>query len=358
MNRERALLTELAARTATGTPQSPQSKEGWQEYCQRPHTAPRTITLTAYQKLTDKERVAFDVDRLEYHLNLTEIHTQHMRDGFKLLNQAFALQRSSHAPLARTGVFFTGPPNSGKSTIITAWMRRMELLLRDAHKQPYGTRDAEGVEFLPCAYFSVTPTLKGFLGHGLAFYDTVQHKTSDVHILQTALTTHINTCHTHIIGLDQLQALAHIRAGAIRVSESLKYLMDTCPHTLIIGAGIGLEELDILTDGHGRKGTLLGQTGSRFILHHVTPYSNAQSPEFLRLLVTIEHHLRLLRAQSEDLQKQAALIFDRTRGTLGSIMHLIRSAAYTALLTGEERITTRLLEEVELSAFAQGEMTA
>lgn len=339
---------------------NPQTKTGWRQFCANTNPTPNPVTQTVYANMNLTEQAKYDAERLRFLANIHTIHTPTMSQVFDLFDQTFLQAHLSASAVPSVGVLLTGVPNCGKTTILTAWLKHMESTIRTHANMPSASantdRMADGVEFIPCAYFAAHATLKGFLGHGLNFYDTFTYKNSDVHQLQQALTQHITTCHTQIVAIDQLQALKHVNAGSTRVSEAIKYLMDTCPNLFIIGAGISLEQLNILSDGHGGLGTELGQTGSRFIVHTVNPFTldtTKTTQEFLQLLATLEKHFPLMLKQAGDLTGEAELIMDLTAGRMGAIMQLLRAAAQTAIITDTERITRRILERTRRAAFTE-----
>lgn len=349
-----------AALTADPFPRpNPQTKKGWHDYCVQEINPPQRLSIAAYQKLDDANRAEYDSSRIRYITSLHTIHTPILDATFELFEQKFLAAHTSRTPTPATGVFLSGPPDCGKTTILMAWLRRMELRLRNKQGllipeagQPLPRFD-DGAEYLPCAYFTAHATLKGFLGHGLNFYDTFNYKNSDVNQLQQSLSLHIEKCRTHIVAIDQLQTVAHINAGSRRVSEAIKALMDSQPNLFIIGAGIQIDKLNILSDGHGALGTELGQTASRFILQPIEPFTfdtEESTRQFLQLLTTIEEHFPLLKKQQDDITNQAELIMDLTRGRMGQIMRTLRAAAQTAIQNGTERITQQILENTRRSA--------
>lgn len=350
-----------AAVNGSGKVANPQTRVGWQQFCQDDISAPEVFTLNRYSRLGAANRLRYDTERVQFLHNMPPIVTPKVQEAFDLFDQFFVQAALSRQPVASTGVLLSGVPNSGKSTILTAWLKRVEWAARSQRNIPFPTetepsRLDNGAEYLPCAYFDAHATLKGFLGHGLNFYDHFSYKNSDVHQLQQALTTHIGACETSVVAIDQLQALQHVNSGSKRVSEAIKYLMDTRPNLFIVGAGISLNQLNILNDGFGEKGTELGQTGSRFIVHNITPYtadSDESIIELLHMLESLETILPLVKKRPGDLKLNMALIMHLTDGRMGAIMQLVKAAAQTAILSGEERITTKILESTPRSMFAE-----
>jgi hypothetical protein len=66
------------------------------------------------------------------------------------------------------------------------------------------------------------------------------------------------------------------------------------------------------------------------------------------LVATLEATLRLHRHQPATLVKLAKYLHQRTGGMIGSLSHLIRAVAITAILDGSEGITRTLLDAVPL----------
>jgi hypothetical protein len=72
-------------------------------------------------------------------------------------------------------------------------------------------------------------------------------------------------------------------------------------------------------------------------------------------VATLEAALRLHRHERGTLQRLDRYLHKRTGGMIGSLSHLVRAAALTAIDTGAEAITRDLLEGVPVDYAAESE---
>ena len=71
------------------------------------------------------------------------------------------------------------------------------------------------------------------------------------------------------------------------------------------------------------------------------------------LIAALEYSLRLHRHIPGTLPGLDRYLHQRTGGSIGSLLRLIRSAAIQAILDGSERITTQMLESIGLDVAAE-----
>jgi hypothetical protein len=79
--------------------------------------------------------------------------------------------------------------------------------------------------------------------------------------------------------------------------------------------------------------------------------------EWPGLIATLEDTLRLHRHQPGTMVTLARYLHQRTGGMIGSLSHLIRAAAISAILDGSEAITRTLLDTVPLDYAAESATT-
>ena len=70
-----------------------------------------------------------------------------------------------------------------------------------------------------------------------------------------------------------------------------------------------------------------------------------------------EGALRLHAHVPGTLAAQSRYLHQRTGGTIGSLMHLVRAAAITAIQDGTEAITAGLLDDIQIDHTAQSAAT-
>ena len=354
-------LKSLAAGIAATEHQGrPQSKHGWRQVVQRRPAAYEQVTKRQYSNLTPKQRRDYDQQRLRWHVGLDCIETTRMSDAMDAMNQRLQTLNSG-STVARPGVMLSGDAGAGKSTIVIEYGRRVELSLREAMKMPLPTEGSPiprldtGGEYLPVCYFSITTQAVPTLQNAVRFYNPTlpTSKRLSQNALLSAFVENVERCQTKLIILDQVQSLKEANVGTRAVSDLLKDVMDACPTSLLIGAGIGLDQFRVFSDGLSARQSTLAQTGTRFSLHYVTPYdlNNADDKrDWARLLTSIERNLHLYDTQEGDLRGLSQHLYDLTGGLTGELMPLLRNAANEAIHTGTERITRTVLNQVRRSA--------
>jgi hypothetical protein len=110
-------------------------------------------------------------------------------------------------------------------------------------------------------------------------------------------------------------------------------------------AGINVERSGLFTGIRGK------QIAGRCVLTSTGPFPYRK--EWQGLVATLEAALRLHRHQAGTLAKLDRYLHKRTGGMIGSLSHLIRAGAISAIVDGCEVITRELLDEVPLDHAAQ-----
>jgi hypothetical protein len=83
----------------------------------------------------------------------------------------------------------------------------------------------------------------------------------------------------------------------------------------------------------------------------------ACADEWHQLVAALEGTLRLHAHVPGTLTGQARYLHQRTGGMIGSLMHLIRAAAITAIIDGTEAINPDLLDDIQIDHSAQSAAT-
>ena len=110
-------------------------------------------------------------------------------------------------------------------------------------------------------------------------------------------------------------------------------------------AGISLERTGLLSGTRGE------QIAGRFSLIRTGPFPRGQ--EWTALIAALEDSLRLHRHRPGTLTGLDSYLHQRTRGMIGSLLWLIRSAAITAVIDGTEKITRKSPDTVETDMASQ-----
>ncbi|MFN3008766.1 ATP/GTP-binding protein, partial [Mycolicibacterium wolinskyi] len=149
---------------------------------------------------------------------------------------------------------------------------------------------------------------------------------------------------TDIVVVDEIHNLnLDTRAGE-ELSDHLKYFTEHLPATFVY-AGIDVERSGVFTGTRGRQ--LAGRCG--VINTAAFPYGQ----EWRALVAAMEGTLRLHRHEPGTLVRQTKHLHQRTGGMIGSLAHLIRSAAIRAMLDHTEHIDREGLDSVLIDYAAQ-----
>ena len=112
-------------------------------------------------------------------------------------------------------------------------------------------------------------------------------------------------------------------------------------------AGINVERSGLFTGVRGK------QIAGRCVLVNTGPFPHHQ--EWAGLVAALEHALRLHHHPPGTLLSLEQYLHHRTGGMIGSLSHLIRAAALTAILDGTEAITRDLLESIPVDHAAESD---
>ncbi|ORW05883.1 ATP/GTP-binding protein [Mycobacterium kyorinense] len=142
---------------------------------------------------------------------------------------------------------------------------------------------------------------------------------------------------TDIVVVDEIHNLnLDTRAGE-ELSDHLKYFTEHLPATFVY-AGIDVERSGVFTGTRGR------QLAGRCAVIHTSPFPFGD--EWTSLVAAMEGTLRLHRHQPGTLVADTKYLHRRTNGMIGSLAHLIRSAAIQAMLSETEQVTRELMDTV------------
>ncbi|WP_433258941.1 ATP-binding protein [Streptosporangium sp. CA-135522] len=242
---------------------------------------------------------------------------------------------------ARRGMIISGPWTTGKSTAIKQLGRTHELMVRGRHP---GQR-----ERIPVIYVTTPP--KGsprklamefarFLGLPSAKRST---NTTDI---ADAVCQILIEARCELVLVDEIHNLNLATVAGEDMSDHLKYFTEHLPATFIY-AGINVEREGLFTGVRGK------QIAGRCVLINTRPFP--YQAEWKSLIATVEDELRLHRHKYGVIVELARYLHRRTGGMIGSLSHLIRAAAITAILDGREAITRELLDELPVDHAAESE---
>jgi len=309
---------------------------GWRQFVD---AAPATFGLlpgSAWAGLAAGNRAAYDEARISYHSELVVVATSTLREITKQGRLLTLLNRREIS--ARRGLIVSGPWATGKSTALKQLGRAHELMVRER----YG-----GTDRIPVVYVTTPP--KGsprklamefarFLG--LPPVRTGWNTTD----IADAVCQILIEARCDLVLVDEIHNLNLATSAGEDMSDHLKYFTEHLPATFVY-SGINVERSGLFTGVRGK------QIAGRCVLASTGPFPCQQ--EWTSLIATMETALRLHHHQPSTLPGMDRYLHQRTGGMIGSLSHLIRAGAITAILDGSEVITRDLLDTIPVDHAAQ-----
>jgi hypothetical protein len=304
---------------------------GWRQFVEADPTAFELLSEQRWRSLGPADQELYDDARVLYHSELQVVRTSAVRE---IAHQGRLLtllnQRESGA---RRGLIVSGRQTTGKTTALKQLGRLHEL--RVHQRSP-------GDDRIPVVYLTAPP--KGsprklaiefarFLGLPSV---SARHNTIDI---TNVVCQVMIEARTDLVLVDEIHLMNHGTVAGEDLSDHLKYFTEHLPATFVY-AGIDVEQSGVFTGVRGR------QMGGRCVLVRTGPF--ARNAEWRSLIATMEDTLRLHRHQPKILVNLSDYLHKRTGGMIGSLSHLIRAAAISAILDGSERITLDLLKNTRI----------
>lgn len=309
---------------------------GWRQFVD---AAPATFDLlpgAARAALTAASKTAYDEARISYHSELVVVATSTLREVTRQGRLLTLLNRREIS--ARRGLIVSGPWATGKSTALKQLGRAHELMVR----QRYG-----GADRIPVVYVTTPPkgsprklALEFARFLGLPPVRTGWNTTD----IADAVCQILIEARCDLVLVDEIHNLNLATAAGEDMSDHLKYFTEHLPATFVY-AGINVERSGLFTGVRGK------QIAGRCVLAPTGPFPYQQ--EWAGLVASMEAALRLHRHQPGTLPGIGRYLHQRASGMIGSLSHLIRAGAITAILDGSEAITRDLLDTIPVDHAAQ-----
>jgi hypothetical protein len=307
--------------------------EGWRAFVD---AAPARFDLLPegrWRALAGAGRLAYDEARMSYHSQMLVAETAVVR---KVAGQGRRLMAANRRdPDARSAMVVSGPPATGKSTAIKQFGRAHELRVRELH--PEGER-------IPVVYVTTPPKdspamlaaqFAWFLGLGPV------KPSKDVTGVAGAVCQILARAHCDIVLVDEVHNLDGATVRDRELASSLRYFTEHVPATFVY-AGVNV-----------RAGALPAGDGVTVGTPPIPP-----GGEWHSLVAALEGALRLHRHEPGSLSRHAGYLHARTGGVIGSLCHLVRAAAVTAILDGGEKIDQALLQQTRIDYSAEASAPA
>ncbi len=312
--------------------------EGWRRFVDADQATFDLLPTADRDALADADRTGYDEARIAYHAELIVVTTSTIR---QILHQGRLLTLLNQREIgARRGLIVSGPAATGKTTAVKQLGRTHEL--RTRQRYPDGDR-------IPVVYVTAPP--KGsprklavefarFLG-----LPPIRPR-QNVADITDAVCQVLTDARTDLVIVDEIHNLnLNLATSAGEdLSDHLKYFTEHLPATFVY-AGIDVERAGLFTGTRGR------QIAGRAALVRTGAFAYQQ--EWKGLVATMEHTLRLHHHQPGTLVKLDRYLHQRTSGMIGSLSHLVRAAAISAILDGSEQLTKHLLDAIRVDHAAE-----
>ncbi len=304
---------------------------GWRRFVEKDHETFGLVSPEQLEAMDDHERDAYDEARIGYHSEFQVVRTSTVKEVAHQGRLLTLLNRREHG--ARRGLIISGERTTGKSTALKQLGRLHELRIRQRYPDP---------RRIPVVYVTAPPKASArklamefarFLGLPSL---TPRANTADV---TNAVCQVLIEARTDLVLVDEIHLMNLATTAGEELSDHLKYFTEHLPATFVY-AGIDVENSGVFTGIRG------DQIAGRCTLLHTGPFP--KGPEWEGLVAQMEATLRLHHHKPGTLPELADYLHQRTSGMIGSLSHLIRLAAISAILDGSERITRRQMHKLRV----------
>jgi hypothetical protein len=312
---------------------------GWRRFVDAVPPAIELPSEEAWAALSPAEAEAFDEARLDYHSELVTVATSTVRQVIHQGRLLTLLNRRESS--ARRGLIVSGPWTTGKSTALKQLGRTHELMVRQRHP--------EATDRIPVVYVTTPPkgSPRKLAAEFARFLGLPPVKPRfNVTDIADAVCHVLTESRTDLVLVDEIHNLNLGTSAGEDMSDHLKYFTEHLPATFVY-AGINVERSGLFTGIRGRQiagRCVLVKTG-------LIPYQ----AEWKGLVAAMENALRLRRHEPGTLAGLDQYLHQRTGGSIGSLSHLVRAAALTAIIDGSERITREQLEAIPVDHAAESD---
>jgi len=311
---------------------------GWRRFVDTPPAAFDLLPEDQWRRLDESERQRYDEARINYHSEMVVVATSSVREIARRGRLLALLNRREIS--ARRGLIVSGLQTTGKSTALKELGRTHELMVRARHP---------GADRIPVVYVTTPPKgsprklameFSRFLGLPPI------RRSSNAADISDAVCQVLIDARVDIVLVDEIHNLNLATSAGEDMSDHLKYFTEHLPATFVY-AGINVERSGLFTGVRGK------QIAGRCVLVNTGPFPERQ--EWASLVATLEAALRLHHHQPGTLSDLAHYLHQRTGGMIGNPSHLIRAAALTAILEGNEAITRPLMDAIPVDHAAQSD---
>lgn len=326
---------------------APSTKELWREFCAytpTPDALRPDLSCAEISALSAAQRKAYNKRRIGYIYEERILQTANLK-AIEATVKRFLFAAEVPKYSARRGLQISGPARVGKTTAVLHAVRKLEADMRRRYDR---TGDQQ---YLPIVYTSLTAatTPNKFWAIIANFVGIPPIRGPHSDSVMFRLTDLLRDMGTRFVIVDEVQRLNTDHVAGVQVADTIKSFAEYLDATMIY-AGTTLETAPLFTGEAG------AQWRARTVRIDMRPYTlgtDAQRLEWAQLVGGFEQYLPLPRHHTGYLVDHAEYLFHRSGGSIATLRDLIADAAYQAIESGEERITTDLLDDVAVDEEAR-----
>ncbi|CAM4041942.1 ATP-binding protein [Deinococcus marmoris] len=307
--------------------------EGWRAYVNRKAaTQPARLSREEYGALSSADQLAHDEARKNYIMQFGPLNTPMLDMAKKCIKEQTDANMRAPRDQVKPGVVIDGDANLGKTTMAKAIARQFELDIRS--RATFPDKDSEH-QFIPVVHVTLLrDTTPKDMAQAICEY---LHAPTRGRPTESTLVKAIYAAierHTILMFvIDDIHFLrVHSQSGQ-ETSKFLKSLMSLTGATFVY-IGVDVEKMGIFKE-QDESSLASSQTASRFIHLPIPPFKKG-TDTWVKLLESVEKHLPLLDHEPGTLKRCAALLYNRTNGSVGPLMNLLRTLAVKAVGKGEK----------------------
>lgn len=318
----------------------------WREYVRHDFDPPTWKTPAEYARLDIRERATYNKTRTDWlnekHviiLPTVEAADRNLRDVVRRATPTVVSPRDTWYAV------LTGDAATGKSTAATWLGRKYELRIR----AETGREDDD--TFAPVVYIELPGTLteKTLMGQFLTFLgERAPSERTDVETRTDRVVETPRALGTSLVIIDDVHLIRPTSTTGRSSANTLTRFSRRVPAGFMY-AGLNVQDTNLFAGDVGR------QTKGRAKVTRFTTYGHGtaeQRETWLRIVLTVEADLCLHDHPARALAPLSEYLWNRTGGSVSTLVELVSTTAQNAIDDGTERVTRAGLEHVEVDAAA------
>ncbi len=307
------------------------------DYLSRRSVSFEMPTVRAYRRMSEAERDLFNERRLQFIANAI-VSTSAITDFWKMVWDASIDNYGK--PWGRQGVLISGPSTSGKTSACVAVMTSM---LRRVSR---GFPEWRECGYLPILYIRAPKyaTPRGLLLAIAAALGLEPGGRASLEDLSVMVAPVMADVRVRLVIVDEVHRMSADNVNSVTTADLLKAITDEIPATFVF-SGIGIESSGLLAGALGQQ--LVGRN-SRQIMRLFSDSGPSERQAWADVVASVVANGCLFGESDVD----AARLYNRTKGSLGAVAHVLNTAAKRLIMSGirpeEEVLTDDLLEAISV----------